>query len=107
MKDYNKYAAKIRKMGTFSDIHQCGCPSENFQVNLCFQLCEAYIIGYTFYVAYSFGEWSIDYPDAEPVNMRSDMKTIRGIKTDKQMFIEVEKIINHIREYCGIKVEMK
>lgn len=107
MKDYRRIAEKIRKMGTFSNIHNCGCPTENHPVNLCFELSEAYIIGYRFYVAYSFGSWSIDYTIDRPVNMRTDMQSIRGIKTDREMYAKVEEIINKIREHCGVKTAMK
>ena len=102
MKDYQKVADKIRKMATFCDIHQCGWPSEHFQVNLCCQLCEAYVIGYTFYVAYSWGKWSIDYTLDNSITMRADMQSIRGIKTDKEMYAKVQEVIDEIRKHCGV-----
>lgn len=110
MKDYNKVAEKIRKMGCFCDIHQCGSPSENHPVNLYFLLCEAYCIGYGFYVAYSFGNWSIDYTLNPAVKMRTQMKHIAGIKTDKEMYQRVDDILKKIRTQChtnqdAIKIE--
>ncbi len=101
MKDYKKIADKIRKMGIFCDIHNCGCPTEHFPVNLCFTLSEPYIVGYTFYVAYNWGKWSIDYTLDFSVKMRSDMQSIRDIKTDREMYIKVEEVINMIRKHCG------
>lgn len=35
--------------------------------------------------------------------MRAYMKHIDGIKTDRDMYAKVEKIINEIREHCGVK----
>ena len=106
MKNYRKVAYKIEKMGKFSDIHNCGYPTENHPVNLYFELSESYIVGYSFYVAYNFDSWSIDYTIDRPVNMRTDMQSIRGIKTDREMYIKVEEIINKIRERCGVKTAM-
>lgn len=103
MKDYKKVADKIRKMGNFCDIYYCGMPTEHCPVNLCFQLCEAYIIGYVFYVSYNWGSWSIDYTLDTSIKMRAEMKHISGIKADKDMYAKVEKIINEIREHCGVK----
>ena len=103
MKDYRKVAAKIEKMGKFSDVHNCGYPTEHCPVNLYFQLCEAYVIGYGFYVSYDWGKWSIDYTLNPNVTMRADMQSINGIKTDKEMYEKVEEIINKIREQCGMR----
>lgn len=103
MKDYKRIIDKIRKMGTFCDIHYCGVPTEHCPVNLNFQLCEAYIIGYVFYVSYCWGSWSIDYTLDTSIKMRADMKHICGIKTDKDMYARVEKIISDIRKHCGVK----
>ena len=104
MKDYQRVANKIRKMGNFCDIHNCGSPTEHFPVNLSFQLCEPYVIGYIFYVAYDWGKWNIDYTLDTSIKMRSDMKHIRGIKTDRDMYTKVEEIINEIRDNCGVEV---
>lgn len=97
MKDYKRIAKKIRKMGKFSDVHNCGYPTENYPVNLCCELSEPYIIGYIFYIAYDFGEWSIDYTFDPSIKLRSNMQHINGIKTDKEMYMNVEKIISEIR----------
>ena len=101
MKDYRKIAERIKKMGNFSDIHNCGCSTEHYPVNLYCELSEPYIIGYTFYIAYDWGKWSIDYTLDTSVKMRSDMQHINGIKTDREMYMNVEKIIHKIRENCG------
>lgn len=98
MKDYNKYAVKISKMCKFCDIHQCGSPSKHHQVNLFFQLSEPYLLGFKFYICYSFGEWNIDYSIDKTVQMRADMKTIRGIKSDKEMLEKVEEVIQQYRK---------
>lgn len=90
-------------MGSFYDIHYCGVPTEYCPVNLRFQLCEAYIIGYAFYVSYRWGSWSIDYTLNPSIKMRADMKHISGIKTDRKMYAKVDKIINKIREHCGVE----
>ena len=97
-------ANKIRKMGNFCDIHNCGSPTEHFPVNLSFQLCEPYVIGYVFYVAYDWGKRSIDYTLDTSIKTRADMKHIRGIKTDRDMYTKVEEIINEIRDNCGVEV---
>lgn len=102
MKDYNRVAEKIRNMGKFCDIHQCGCLTQHCPVNLYFQLSEAYIIGYAFYVSYDWGTWSIDYTLDPTIKMRTDMRHISGIKTDKEMYAKVEEIINKIRKHCGV-----
>lgn len=102
MKDYNRVANRIRKMGTFCDIHNCGIPTEHFPVNLSFQLCESYVVGYVFYVGYDWGKWSIDYTLDTSIKSRVDMKHIRGITTDKEMYEKVEQIINEVREHCGV-----
>jgi len=103
MKDYKKVAEKIRKMARFSDIHNCGCSTEYCPVNLHFQLCEAYVIGYHFYVSYNFGRWYIDYTMNPAIKIRTQMSRIEGIKTDREMYAKVEEIINKIREHCGVK----
>lgn len=103
MKDYKRVANKIGKMGCFCDIHNCGMPTKYHPVNLSLQLCEPYIFGYVLYVAYSFEKWSIDYTLDTSIKMRADMKHIEGIKTDRDMYVKVEEIINEIREHCGVK----
>jgi len=102
VKDYKKIAQKIRKMGKFSNIYNCGCPTEYNPVNLHFKLSEPYIIGYEFYVYYNGYEWSIDYSLNACVRLRTDMQSIRGIKTDREMYIKVEEVINKIRKHCGV-----
>lgn len=103
MKDYKKIANQIMKMGTFSDIYNCGCPTEHRPVNLCFQLSEPYIIGYKFYVSYMDHKWRIDYTLDNSVEIRTNMKSIVDIKTDRDMYCRVENIINEIRKKCGTK----
>ena len=102
MKDYNRIANKIRKMGTFEDIHQCGSPTEHCPVNLYCQLSEPYIIGCCFYVAYSFGMWSIDYTLDADITRRAKMIHISGIKTDREMYSKVKEVIETIRKHCGV-----
>lgn len=102
MKDYNRVANKIRKMGVFCDIHNCGMPTEHFPVNLRFQICEPYVIGYVFYVSYDWGKWSIDYTLDTLIKVRADMRHICGITTDREMYEKVEQIINEIREHCDV-----
>lgn len=106
MKDYKKYAKKISEMGKFGNITQCGEPNRFHEVDLKFQLCEPYVIGYFFYVSYSFGKWSIDYTLKSFEDVRINMKHIEKIKTDREMYEKVEKVINKIREYCGVKTEI-
>lgn len=89
------------EMGTFSDVHNCGSPTEHCPVNLYFKLNEPYIVGYSFYVDYHWGKWNIDYTIDKPVEMRTDMKSIRGIKTDKEMYSKVREIIKQVRVHCG------
>lgn len=103
MKDYKKIAAKISKMASFSNIHQCGIPTVNFPVNLYFELCEPYIIGYKFYVSYTGNVWGIEYTLDNSIDVRAKMNSIRNIKTDKEMYLTVENIINDIRERCGVE----
>ena len=107
MKDYKKVAEKIWEMGDFCDIHNCGFPTEYRPVNLRFQLCEPFVIGYIFYVSFYHGRWNIDYTLDSSVTSRADMQSIRGIKTDREMYEKVEEIINQIREHCGAEIAMK
>ena len=107
MKDYKKYAKKISEMGKFGYITQEGEPNRFHEVNLKFQLCEPYVIGYFFYVSYSFGKWSIDYSLKSFEDVRVNMEHIEGIKTDKEMYENVKEIINKIREHCGVKIPIK
>lgn len=102
MKDYKKVAEKILKMGRFCDIHNCGEPHEHMQVNLFCQLSEPYVIGYRFYVAFDGREWNIDYTLNPAVKMRSQMKKIRHIKTEKEMLLHLKEIIHEIRKQEGI-----
>lgn len=88
---------KVMKLGHFVDVYQVNGPTENHQVNLHFTVCEPNIIGYSFYVSYSFGKWGIDYAE-EPVKMRTDMKSVSGIKTEKEMLQVVEKYLQELRE---------
>lgn len=100
MKDYKRVAKRIGEMGTFCEIFNCGCPTENFPVNLYFKLSEPYVIGFEFYVSYSFGEWSIDFTLDNSIHIRTDMQRIRCIKTDREMYSKVEEIIGKIRNLC-------
>lgn len=102
MKDYEKIAKKIRKMGTFCDIHNCGIPTEHFPINLRFQLCEPYVIDYVFYVSYDWGKWNIDYTLDNSIKEREYMNHIGEITSDKKMYEKVEHVINEIRKHCGI-----
>lgn len=102
MKDYKKYREKIRKMACFCDIHQVGYPNECTPVNMYFQMCEAYVIGYKFYISYCFGTWSIDYSLDNTIKCRSNMTHIRGIKTDRDMLAKVQEIIHMYRKECGV-----
>lgn len=102
MKDYKKIAEKIRKMGKFCDIHNCGIPTEYFPVNLRFQLCEPYVIGYVFYISYDWGKWNIDYTLDNSIKERVYMNHIGEITSDKKMYEKVEHVINEIRKHCGI-----
>lgn len=103
MKDYVKIGQKIQKLGNFSEISQCGYPSQYFPVNLFCRISEAYIIGYSFYVSYNGATWSIDYSLTPCVEVRTDMEHIRGIKTEKEMLREVDELLWKIREQCGIR----
>ncbi len=103
MKDYRTIASKIMKMGKFSDVHNCGFPTEYCPVNLYFQICEPYVIGYSFYVSYDWGKWEIDYTLNPSVKRRTDMQNISGIKTDRELYEKVKSILNKIRQQCGVK----
>lgn len=102
MKDYRKIAERISKMGIFSAIYNCGDPTKDYPVNLYCRLNEAYVIGYGFYVAYSRNGWNVDYTLDNSIQMRTDMQTVRGIKTDTEMYRKVEEIIHEIRRKCGV-----
>lgn len=97
MKNYSRIAERIMRLGKFADVYQCGAPNEHHQVNLHFTVNEPYIIGYEFYVTYSFGEWILDYAE-KPVKSRAEMKCVRGMKTQEEMLIAVEKYLTNIRE---------
>ena len=101
MKDYKKVAERIRKMGKFSSIYNCGSPSACHPVNLCFELSEPYTIGYAFYVSYSFGKWTIDYTIERPETTRYKMQSTGNINTDAEMYARVEEILNQIRRHCA------
>lgn len=107
MKDYMRIAKRIEKMGTFSDIHNCGYPIEHLPVNLYFELSESNVKGYCFYVAYDFGKWQIDYTLDNSIKVRVKMQHIRGIKTDREMYETVEKVIYKIREKAMEVLKMK
>ena len=102
MKDYNKIANKIREMGTFGDLYQCGSPTKHCPVNLYFQLSEPYVIGYSFYVAYNSGKWSIDYTLDTNITQRAKMIHISGITTERGMYSKVKEVIETIRKHCGV-----
>lgn len=107
MKDCKKVASKIEKMGKFSDIHNCGYPTRHFPVNLYFEFSEPKVKGYAFYIAYDFGKWSIDYSLDSSVKTRVKMQHIRGIKTDREMYEVVQKVIYKIRERAMEELKMK
>lgn len=96
MKDWKKISERIMKLGRFTDVHQCGFPSEYHQVDLHFRVNEPYIIGYSFYVSYSFGMWKVDYAE-KPVELRTDMKHVYGIKTEKEMLKAVDRYLQDLR----------
>lgn len=85
---YQRIALKISNMGNFIDIHNCGCPTKNWPVNLCCKLYD----GTIFYVAKINNLWTIDWSYGE-TEMRTDMYSVSGIKTQKEMFTVVKKII--------------
>ncbi len=100
MKDYKTIGMQICNFGKFSEICQCGTPTPYIPVNLCCKICEPYIIGYAFYVAYDAftKRWSIDYSIDEPLTNRSQMQHIKGIKTDKEMYAKVNDILEELRK---------
>lgn len=100
MMDYKKVAERIRKMGKFSSIYNCGSPSVCHPVNLCFELSETYVIGYTFYVSCSFGKWAIDYTVDRPETVRYRMQSTGEINTAAEMYAKVEEILDQIRRHC-------
>ena len=95
MEDYKKYAIKIGKMGFFRDIHNCGSPTKNFPVNLYFELAKN--PGCRMYVGYDFGSWQIEYTTDEAVKNRVDMIRTARLKTDKDMYTKVERIIDLLK----------
>lgn len=101
MKDYCRVAKKVGKLGTFSKVAQYGYPNEYHPVDLYFQICEAYVIGYGFYVSYSLGEWEIDYGKVH--QPRYQMRSIRGIKTEREMLERLDAVLWEIRGWCGVK----
>lgn len=85
---YQRIAIKIWNMGPFEDIHNCGSPTKNWPVNLCCETSDGIII----YVAKINGEWSVDYSYGE-TDMRSNMDTRFGMRTQREMFEVVNKIL--------------
>ena len=102
-KDYVKIGNKLRKLAAFGEISQLGGPTDHVPVNLRLTLCEAYVIGYTMYIAYIWGKWSIEYTYDPAVCCRADMECIKNIKTDREMYAKVEEIIGEIRKRCGVR----
>lgn len=88
--DYRKIALKIGRLGFFTDIHNCGCPTDSWPINL---YCEMKCL--RFYVAYIKGsQWVIDYSRDPKVIRRADMAEIRGIKNQTQMLKFVKGLVN-------------
>ena len=85
---YQRIGNKIRAMGNFIDIHNCGSPTKNWPVNLYCETSDGIII----YVAKINGEWSVDYSYGE-TDMRSNMHTRFGMRTQREMFDVVNKIL--------------
>lgn len=85
---YQRIALKISTMSNFIDIHNCGAPTKNWPVNL---YCET-IDGIIIYVAQINKEWSVDYSYGE-TDMRSNMDTRSGMRTQREMFEVVNKIL--------------
>ena len=92
MTDYKKIALKIGRMGFFTDIHNCGAPTENWPVNL---YCE--MKGLRFYVAEIKGSgWCIDYTRDSEIIKRADMTSISGIKNQTNALLFVKALINNL-----------
>jgi len=85
---YQRIGNKICAMGNFIDIHNCGSPTKNWPVNL---RCET-IDGIIIYVAQINKEWSVDYSYGE-TSMRSNMDTRSGMRTQREMFKVVNRIL--------------
>lgn len=97
MKDYIKIADRISKMVKCS-ITQCGSPTQHTPVDLNVQITEAYVIGYSMYICYNCGKWSIDYSRYPCDDIRVNMNHIKNIKTDKEMFDCVRQIVAELRK---------
>ena len=85
---------KIKEMGNFCDIYNCGCPTKALPANICFELDE----GYRFYVVSLLDMWSIYYTFDTSITEKADMQHIHGIKDDQDMLKKVEEVIKTIRE---------
>ena len=90
--DYKKIALKIGRLGFFTDIHNCGAPTESWPVNL---YCE--MKGLRFYVAYIkySGGWEVDYTRDVNVAKRSDMHHITHLKNQTQTLKFIEALVNN------------
>lgn len=97
MKDYIKVANRLTKMFRCS-ITQCGTPTQDNPVNLHVNINEPYIIGYSMYICYNCGKWSIDYSRYPCDNIRVNMNHIKNIRTDKEMFDTVRQIVHKLRQ---------
>lgn len=97
MKDYIKIADRISKMVKCT-ITQRGTPTQNNPVNIEIEIKEPYVIGYSMYICYDFGRWSIDYSRYPCDDIRVNMNHIKNIKTDKEMFDCVRQIVAELRK---------
>ena len=80
---------KIRKLGNFVDIHNCGYPTENWPVNLYCRTAD----GITIYVALIYGKWSIEWSYDPEMEVRSWMPTRHGIRTQTEALEYVKRIL--------------
>jgi hypothetical protein len=90
---YQRISEKLCKLACFVDVHQCGYPSRYYPVNLYARAAN----GVGLYIGQGFGrkttDWSIEYTYNPKLNTRSDMNSISGIRTQKEMLQVVASIL--------------
>lgn len=92
MTDYKKIALKIGRMGFFTDIHNCGAPTESWPVNL---YCE--MKGLRFYVTeIKRSGWRVEYIRDSEIVKRNDFTSVSGIRNQTNALLFVKALVNNL-----------
>lgn len=88
-----KLCEKILSKADFRVCNPIGYDTKYIQSDIFFSKYEDDDRFIKFYICKEFGTWSIDYTYDKNVEYRSDMHTVRKIKTQKDLLLKIDELL--------------